>query len=58
MVLAGITFVLHASIGLVAPALARGIPDAVMLISLLAEGSLALWLAVFGVRSRSSTTAD
>lgn len=54
MVLAGITFVLHASIGLVAPALARRIPEAVMLISLLAEGSLALWLAVFGVRSGSS----
>ncbi len=58
MVLAGITFVLHASIGLVAPALASRIPDAVMLISLLAEGSLALWLAVFGVRSASRTTAD
>jgi len=58
MVLAGITFVLHASIGLVAPALARSIPDAVMLISLLAEGSLALWLAVFGVCSGSNTTAD
>lgn len=58
MILAGLAFVLHASIGLAAPALARSIPDAVMLISLLAEGSLALWLAVFGVRSESSTTVD
>lgn len=58
MVLAGMAFVLHASISLVAPALARSVPDAVMLISLLAEGSLAVWLSVFSVRSGSGTTAD
>ena len=53
MILAGAAFSLDASVELVAPALARRIPNAVMLISLIAEGALALWLAVFGVKSRS-----
>jgi hypothetical protein len=50
MMAAGALFVLDASIELAAPAAARRIPDAVMLISLLAEGSLAICLAAFGVR--------
>ena len=50
MLLAGLTFVIDASTDLVAPGLARQIPDGVMLISLIAEGSLAIWLAAIGVR--------
>lgn len=50
MTLAGAAFVLDASLDLIAPDFARRIPDAVMLISLLGEGALALWLAVFGIR--------
>ncbi|HKX90831.1 MAG TPA: DUF4386 domain-containing protein [Sphingomicrobium sp.] len=53
MMIAGVAFVLDASVELAAPAIARRIPDAVMLISLLAEGALAIWLAVFGVRPTS-----
>jgi hypothetical protein len=53
MMIAGATFVVDASAELAAPAMARRIPDAVMLISLLAEGALASWLATFGVRSVS-----
>ena len=51
MTLAGIVFVVDASVDLVAPGLAKRIPDAVMLVSLVAEGSLAIWLAAIGVRS-------
>lgn len=50
MAAAGLAFVLDASVELAAPALARRIPEGVMVISLVAEGSLAIWLAAFGVR--------
>lgn len=50
MMAAGAVFVFDASVELAAPVVARRIPDAVMLISLLAEGSLAIWLATVGVR--------
>ena len=50
MVLAGVVFVADAVVELAAPAMVRQIPGAVMLISLIAEGSLAAWLAAFGVR--------
>lgn len=50
MLLAGAAFVFDASAELAAPAVARQVPEAVMLISLIAEGSLAVWLAAFGVR--------
>ena len=43
---------------LAAPAVARRIPDAVLLISLLAEGSLAIWLAAFGARWPAGNVAD
>lgn len=58
MVLAGIAFVFDASVGLAAPEVARRIPEAVMLISLIGEGALAIWLAVFGVRLGSGKAAD
>jgi hypothetical protein len=50
MMLAGATFVCDASIELASPAVARLIPETVLLISLIAEGALAIWLAAFGVR--------
>lgn len=48
MMLAGAVFVFDATAELIAPSLARKIPDAVLMISLVAEGSLAIWLAAFG----------
>jgi hypothetical protein len=50
MMLAGAAFVLDASLELAAPAIARQIPDAILLISLVAEGAFAIWLLAFGVR--------
>jgi hypothetical protein len=50
MMLAGAVFVFDASAALAAPAVASRIPEAVMLISLVGEGALALWLTAFGVR--------
>lgn len=50
MALAGAVFVMDATLALLAPAVAKVVPDIVMLISLIGEGSLALWLAAFGVR--------
>ena len=55
MLLAGAAFLFDATVEIVAPALARQIPEAVMLISLAAEGSLAVWLAAFGVRPEVRT---
>lgn len=55
MMLAGIVFVLDASLELAAPAVARRIPNAVMLVSLIAEGALAIWLAAFGIRPAGDT---
>lgn len=49
MVLAGATFLVDVTLDLLAPELARQIPDMVMAISLLGEGALALWLALFGL---------
>lgn len=57
MLLAGVVFVGDAAVDLAAPAVARQIPDAVMLVSLIAEGSLALWLAAFGVRPAARMAA-
>lgn len=57
MLAAGAAFALDASVTLAAPSLARRIPQGVMLISLLAEGSLALWLAAFGVQKRGPLSA-
>lgn len=50
MVLAGLVFVFDATVELVAPGLARQIPEVVMLVSLVGEGSLAVWLALVGAR--------
>ena len=58
MLLAGATFVFDGSLELTAPAVAKRIPDAVMLISLVAEGSLAIWFAAFGARPRAGNVAD
>lgn len=54
MAVAGAVFLLDASIQIAAPALAGRIPDAVMLISLIAEGSFAIWLAAFGIKPATS----
>jgi hypothetical protein len=53
MCLAGAAFVFDAVIDLVAPVTAQMVPAAVMLISLIAEGSLAIWLASVGVRQQT-----
>ena len=50
MVVAGAAFFFDAMVELAAPAIAGRIPAAIMLISLLAEGSLAIWLVAFGFR--------
>jgi hypothetical protein len=54
MMLAGATFVFDASIELAAPQIASRIPDAVMMISLIAEGALAIWLTAFAVQANVS----
>ncbi len=51
MALAGATFVMDAALGLVAPTLARQVPDVVTGISLLGEGALAIWLSLLGIRA-------
>jgi hypothetical protein len=50
MLAAGAAFVFDAAVELTAPSVARRIPEGSMLISLIAEGSLAVWLAAFGVQ--------
>lgn len=50
MALAGVTFLLDTSLDLIAPSLARQLPDQVMAISLIGEGSVAIWLALFGIK--------
>lgn len=50
MGLAGAVFVLDETLALLAPAAAKAIPGAVMLVSLVGEGSLAVWLTAFGMR--------
>lgn len=57
MMLAGATFLLDVGLDALAPALARQVPDVVMLFSLLGEGALALWLAIFGL-SRPAMGAE
>lgn len=52
MMLAGAAFVTDATIDIAAPALARQMPGAVMLVSLVGEGTLALWLSVIGINRR------
>jgi hypothetical protein len=52
MLAAGAAFVFDAAVELTPPALARRIPEGIMLISLIAEGSLAVLLAAFGVQRR------
>lgn len=58
MILAGAAFVFDATVELAAPAMARQIPEAVMLISLIGEGSFAIWLAAFGVRPVRSKVVE
>lgn len=50
LALAGAAFLLDGSLGIAAPALARRVPGAVMLLSLIGEGALALFLTFFGLR--------
>jgi hypothetical protein len=58
MIFAGAAFLLDASVDIAAPAIASRIPDAVMLIWLVAEGALAIWLAAFGTRSADLRARD
>lgn len=51
LMVAGAAFVFDASVEIVAPGVARRVPEAVMLVSLVAEGAFAIWLAAFGLRS-------
>ena len=50
MALAGVVFVVQAVSGLVAPAFAHQLPDALSLLTLIGESAIALWLAIFGIR--------
>jgi hypothetical protein len=50
MFLAGIAFLLNNVAEIVAPHLAAQIPPVTMLTSLIGEGAVGLWLAIFGVR--------
>ena len=52
MLTTGAAFVFDAAVELTAPSLARRMPEGIMLISLVAEGSLTAWLAAFGVQKR------
>jgi hypothetical protein len=49
MIFAGATFAVDTMLELVAPGVARQVPDVVLMISLLGEGTLAIWLTTFGV---------
>lgn len=57
MLAAGAAFVFDAAVELTAPSVAQRIPAGIMLISLIAEGSLAVWLAAFGVQRRGRRAA-
>jgi hypothetical protein len=57
MALAGIAFLADSVLTLVAPHIARQVPDAVMLVSLVGEGALAIWLTVFGGRPIADRSA-
>jgi hypothetical protein len=50
MALAGVVFIVQAVSGLVAPAFAHQLPDALSLVTLIGESAIALWLAIFGIR--------
>lgn len=57
MALAGATFLFDTGLELIAPSLAKMVPDVVTGISLLGEGLLAIWLTLFGI-SRPRLMAD
>lgn len=50
MIAAGVVFAGDAALWLVAPQTERLIPDAVLLVSLVGEGSFAIWLTAAGIR--------
>ena len=56
MMLAGAAFLINNVTRIVAPELAAQIPPITMLTSLIGEGALGLWLAIFGVRRPISET--
>ncbi len=49
MILAGIVYIVTTFADIVAPQIGRQIPDAISYLTLLGEGSLTIWLLVFGV---------
>ena len=57
MVLAGATFLVDTTLELVAPSIARQVPDIVLIISLLGEGTFAIWLTLFGIGRPSLMTS-
>jgi Domain of unknown function (DUF4386) len=56
MLLAGIAFLVNNLARITAPEFAAQIPPITMLTSLIGEGALGLWLAIFGVRPAISQT--
>lgn len=56
MALAGAAFLGNSTLTLVAPAVAERIPDVVMLLSLIGEGAVAVWLALFGTSAEPLQT--
>lgn len=55
MVLAGIAFLVNNCAAIVAPEFGQRIPPLTMLTSLVGEGALGVWLAIFGVRSQAKS---
>lgn len=58
MGLAGLCYLVDSLADLGAPALARALPPYVMVPTLIGEGALALWLAIFGARSFGDRSAQ
>ncbi len=53
MAIAGLTFLINSFAGVFSPQLAAFIPPFTMLTSLVGEGALAVWLAIFGIDVRA-----
>ena len=56
MITAGVVFVADTVLWLVAPQMESLIPDAVLLVSLIGEGSFAIWLTAAGIRQIEGQT--
>jgi len=56
MIAAGVVFVVDAALWLVAPQIQKSVPHALLLVSLIGEGSFAIWLTVAGIRQSEGGT--